>query len=144
MWGTSPLVQQRVTLVCFFWGLDVSSDPCFDGREDYFLGKERKFVWLFQRDVIWEMCTKVSVSGMQSVCTSCWYTLSWSLSLVLKCGVTFSLFMDLFIKFYSNTPWWNFFQSLYSRGNRRGHKMKSWRQWHEVFSVFQFSLVSEK
>lgn len=64
------------------------------------------------------------------------YLQTWSLGSVFKGRVTFFLFRGFLFKFYSDTPWWNFFQTLYSRGNRRRHKMKTWRQWHEGFSMF--------
>lgn len=75
------------------------------------------------------------------------YFQRWSLGfVVLRYRVTFSFFNGLFIKFHSNTPWWDSKKqkNFYSRGNRRGHMMRSWRQWHEGFSIFWFSLVSEK
>lgn len=31
----------QVTIVCFVCGADIFSDPSFDGKLDYFLGKER-------------------------------------------------------------------------------------------------------
>lgn len=47
------------------------------------------------------------------------YVHTWSLSLVLKWRMTFFLLPGLLIKFYSNIPWWKFFQTLYSKGKRR-------------------------
>lgn len=45
-------------------------------------------------------------------------------------------FMALLLNFIPIILGENFSQTLCSRGNRRRHKMRHWRQWHEVFSIF--------
>lgn len=58
--------------------------------------------------------------------------------------MTFSFLMDLLLNCILILIGRIFFHTLYNKGNRRGHEMKCWRQWDESFSMFYFSLGSEK
>lgn len=121
--GIRGRVRNRTTWYRRWWHLyfvcclDISSDPCFDERQDCFLGKKRKCISLFffWRDVIleintWSFCFWNAVS-MHLLLV---YFQSWSLGLVeLKYRVPFSFFNRLFIKFYSSTPWWDFFKKTF-------------------------------
>ena len=96
-------------------------------------------MWLFQRYVTLEINATVFIVWFLE-CTP--YALLVDITSELESGFHTQVqgdlfhFMVLLLNFIPIILGGNFSQTLYSRGNRSGHKMRHWRQWHETFSIF--------